>query len=110
MNVIFTLVFAFPIGFLVKRRSTAILTYLATGAILFSYQSLSVLLDWMANQPPAAFGPSPTGGFPVAYSGSELLGYGVVNLVIFGVGVGLVILGTKLAARRAARKNAVPVA
>ncbi|CCH71327.1 conserved hypothetical protein [Phycicoccus elongatus Lp2] len=109
MNVIFTVLFALPIGYFLKNRGIAIVTYLALDAIVFSYQSVGVLLDWMADNPPVAFGPSPT-SFPVEYSNSELWGYGLVNLVIIAVGSGLVVLGARLSARRAAKRTAVAVA
>ena len=109
MNIIFTVLFAFAIGYFVKERGLAVVGYLAIDAIVFAYQTLSVLMSWMADEPPVAFGPSPT-GFPVEYSGSELAGYGVVNLVIIVVGVGLVIAGTKVRARRAAKQDLVSVA
>ena len=109
MNFIFTVLFAFAIGYLVRHRAIAIVTYLALDAIVFSYQSVGVLLNWMADQPPVAFGPSPK-AFPVEYSNSELWGYGLVNLMIVAVGVGLVVLGARLSARRAAQRTAVAVA
>jgi hypothetical protein len=109
MNIIFTVLFAFAIGYFVKDRGLAVVTYLALDAIVFAYQSVGVLLDWMAAKPPVAFGPSPK-AFPVEYSSSELWGYGLVNLVIIAVGVGLVVLGTRLSARRAAHRTAVAVA
>ncbi len=110
MNLVFTVLFAFAIGFFLKQRGLAIVAYLAVAAIVFSYQTLTVLLTWMADQPPVAFGPSPSGSFPVEYSGTETLGYGVINLVIMLVGVGLVVLGTKVASGRAARRDSVVVA
>ncbi len=57
MNIIFTVLFALPIGYFLKNRGIAIVTYLALDAIVFSYQSIGVLLDWMADNPPVAFGP-----------------------------------------------------
>lgn len=110
MNVVFTILFAFAIGFFVKQRGLAILVYLALDAILFTFQTLSVLLYWMSDgDGRLAFGPAPT-TFPVEYSESDTWGYGVVNLVIIAVGVGLVVLGTKVAARRAAKRHSVAVA
>lgn len=110
MNIVFTILFALPIGFFIKQRGLAIVTYLALDAILFSFQSVGVLLSWMANEPPVAFGASPEGPFPVTYSASEFIGYGVVNLIIISVGVGLVVLGTVLAKRRSADRDSVTVA
>jgi hypothetical protein len=109
MNVVFTVLFAFAIGYLLRERGLAVVAYLALDAIVFAYQTLGVLLDWMADDPPTAFGPAPR-SFPVEYSHSELWGYGVVNLVIICVGTGLVVLGTWVRARRTARRAAVSVA
>ena len=110
MNIIFTILFALPIGFFIKQRGLAIVTYLAIDAILFSFQSVGVILDWMANQGRPAFGPAPEGSFPVTYSASEYIGYGVVNLIIITVGVGLVVLGAFLSKRRSANRVSVSVA
>ncbi len=109
MNIIFTVLFAFAIGYFVKKPGIAIVTYLALDAIVFSYQSVGVLLDWMADKPPVAFGPSPK-ALPVEYSNSELWGYGLVNLAIIAVGIGLVVLGARISARRAARRTTIAVA
>jgi hypothetical protein len=109
MNVIFTVLFAFAIGYFLSQRGLAVVAYLALDAIVFSYQTLGVLLDWMADNPPTAFGPAPT-GFPVEYSSSETWGYGAVNLVVILIGVGLVVLGTWVRARRTARRSVVAVA
>ena len=110
MMLIFTVLFALPIGYVVKPRGLAVVGYLASAAIVFSYQCVTVLLTWMADRPPVAFGPSPTGEFPVDYSTTETTGYGVVNLVILRVGVGLVVLGGTVRARRAAKREVVAVA
>lgn len=109
MNIVFTVLFAFAIGYFVKDRGLAVVAYLALDAIVFAYQTLSVLLSWMADDAPLAFGPAPT-GFPVEFSSSELVGYGVVNLIIIVVGVGLVVLGTRVGVRRASKRTAVAVA
>lgn len=108
MNLIFTIVFAFGIGYAVKQRWTAVILYLALDAILFSYQTVGVLLSWMADRPPIAFGPAPS-RFPIEYDQSEVWGYGAVNLVIIAAGVGLVVLGNRVAARRASRRASVAV-
>lgn len=110
MNVIFTVLFAFALGYAVRQRGLAVVAYLALDAVVLSFQTVSVLLSWMADQPPVAFGPSPRGGFPIAYSGSELLWYGLVNVVTIAVGVGLVVLGGRVARRRTARRDAVSAA
>jgi hypothetical protein len=112
MNIIFAVLVAVPIGFFVKQRGMAILTYLALFAILFTFQTLSVLLDWLGptqGMAGTAFGPKPS-GFPAEFSNYELAGYGLVNLITLVAGVGLVVLGSYLARRRAGRRTAVSVA
>lgn len=115
MNILFTLVAAPLIGFLVKQRGIAVAAYLGAEAFFFAFQSLAVLLAWMAGgggfsgaQDQGAFGPAPT-GVPIAYQESELYAYGLVNLVIAAVGVGLVVGFSALARRRAARRNVIEV-
>lgn len=103
MNVLYTLLFAFAIGFFVKPKAIAVLTYLVVGSLLFTFQSLNLLLEW-ANGSEAAFGPFPDSEF------AEVMGYGLVNLLITAVGVGLVLLGAKVGAKRAANKSVVSVA
>jgi hypothetical protein len=104
VNLVYTVLAAFPIGFLLSRRQTALLTYLLLGAYLFSFQTLGVLLSWLADEPPVAFGPSPT-SLPVTYSESDFWGYGAINLLITAAGVGLVLLGHRTASRRRARRG-----
>lgn len=108
MNVIFTILAAFLLGFAVQRRGLAIVTYLALDAIVFTFQTLSLILGWLAGT--STFVGPPSTSLPVRYSQSELWSYGVVNLVIMAAGVGLTILGTKVAARRTAKLSAVSVA
>jgi len=105
MTLIFTILIAFPLGYFVKTRSTAVLAYLLAGSYLFSYQSTIVLLDWFGHESPSAFGPFPD-AFPAKASSSETLGYGLINLAITAVGVGLVLLANYLAARRHSKKLA----
>lgn len=111
MNLLYTLLAALPLGLFVPRRHWALLAYLVTGSFLFTFQSLGVLLTWMAGDTGLAggtgFGEPPTGEFPVAYSGGELTAYGVVNLVITLVGIGLVLVGSRLRARRAGRLTSI---
>lgn len=114
MNIVFTLLAAFPIGFLVRQRVSAVALFLAADALLFTFQTVGVLLVWMAGEPGifggdhGAFGPAPT-TFPLEYSGSEVVSYGMVNLVIVLVGIGLTLLGHRTASRRAARRGVVEV-
>ncbi|CAN5617140.1 hypothetical protein BH11ACT8_BH11ACT8_31230 [soil metagenome] len=108
MNLVYTVLVAFPLGFFIASRSTAVLGYLLAGSYLFSYQSTGVLLDWLGHSSPSAFGPFPD-GFPARASHSETIAYGVLNLVITVVGIGLVLLGHRVADRRRATRDAVLV-
>ena len=104
LNLIFTLVAAFPLGFLIARRETALLSYLIAGSFLFSLQSLNLLLTWMSGGSglggSSGFGDTPSGQFPIDYASSEVIAYGIVNAIITVVGVGLVLLGSRVRARR----------
>lgn len=106
MCLIFTVLLAFPIGYLVTTRLPAVNLYLALYSLLFSVQTLNLLMEWMAGSD-EAFGAAPT-TFPTDDS-ANMLAYAVVNAVIALVGTGLVILGTRLAAKRAAKKDTVSV-
>jgi hypothetical protein len=98
MNVIFTVLFAFGIGFFVKERGLAIVTYLALDAIVFTMQTVNVLHDsWLDDQGRVTF----TNGDSLAYCG--------INIVIVAVGVALVLWGTAVGQRRAAKQDAVSV-
>jgi hypothetical protein len=116
MNLLFTVLGALPLGLLVGRRHAALVSYLLVDSFLFSFQTLNVLLTWMSGGKGigggSGFGDSPTGGFPLDYAQGEVIAYGVVNLLITGVGVGLVLLGARIRSRREARPtvaDAVPV-
>ena len=99
MNIIFTILFAVPIGFFVKQRGLAIVAYLAADAILFTYQTVNVLHDsWLDHDG------------RVTVTDSTLAGYGVVNIIIIAIGIALVVLGTVTAKRFAAKRNAASVA
>jgi len=98
MNIIFTVLFAFAIGYFVRQRGLAVVTYLAADAILFTYQTVNVLHDsWLDHDG------------RVDVTNRTLAGYGVVNIVVIAVGVALVVLGTVVAQRRAGKRNAVSV-
>ena len=102
MELIIMLLAPFPIGFLVRSRTAAFVTYVALHAFVFTFQSLALVLEW-AGGSEAAFG-----RFPDASTG-DVAAYGAVNLVIYAVGLGLVYLGSRLGTRRRARA-AGPVA
>lgn len=108
MNLIYTVLFALPLGLLISSRATAILSYLLVGSYVFSFQSTSVLLGWLGHEGPSAFGPYPE-AFPAKAATGDVIGYGAINAAITLVGVGLVILGARLRVRRMARRNVVTV-
>ena len=66
------------------------------------------MIDWLGHTGPSAFGPFPD-DFPAKASSSETIGYGLVNLVITVVGIGLVLLAHRIATRRRERRNAIAV-
>jgi len=112
MNIAFTILAALPLGLLVRNRGTAVLAFVVADLFVFTFQTLDVLLNWMAGNRgldgAQAFGPSPA-AFPIPYAGSEVIAYGVVNLVIVLAGIGLVLLGHRIRARRSAAKSVVTV-
>jgi hypothetical protein len=108
MNLIYTVLVALPLGLFLPSRSTALLAYLLAGSYLFSFQTTSVILDWLGHVSPSAFGPFPE-GFPAKASTSEMIGYGVVNAVITLIGIGLVLLGARIRTRREAKRDVVTV-
>lgn len=103
MNVIYTVLFAFALGFFIKNTGIATAVYLAGDALVFGYQSVNLLLEWGGGHKAAFGGPFPD------HDTSGVVGYGLVNLVITVVGVGLVVLGARVAARRVAKKDVVSV-
>jgi hypothetical protein len=90
----------FPLGFLVKRPIWAYITYIAIHAFVFTFQSLNLLIEWVGGSQ-EAFGP-----YPQASAG-QVWSYGVVNLVIYLVGLGLVALGSRVRAWWGRRSMAV---
>lgn len=108
MNAVFTLVASLGIGFAVPRRSVAVLVFLVADSFVFTFQSLDVLLNWMAAgdgvNGQGAFGAAPK-AFPLAYQESEVLAYGLVNLVIIAIGIGLTIGANALSARHAGKRR-----
>lgn len=112
MNILVTPVLVILIGLFVRSRLIATLFYLVIEAILFTFQTLTVLVAWMAGEggfggaiDNGAFGPFPT-GFPLRYDEGEIWSYGLVNLGIMTVGVVLTILVVTLRNRGRAKKIA----
>lgn len=111
MNTLITPVLVILIGLFVRSRLLAVLFYLALEAILFSFQTLTVLLAWMGGQggfggaaDQGAFGPPPT-GFPVAFDEAEVWAYGLVNAGIIATGAALTVVVVVLCSRRRAKKQ-----
>jgi hypothetical protein len=96
MELILMVVLPFPIGYLIRQRVIAYLVYIGAHAFTFTFQSLSLVREWVGGDY-IAFDKDPT---VVAWP------YFVVNLVIYAVALGLVELGHRLAARRR-RRSAV---
>ena len=93
----------FWLGFALASRTAAFLVYVAAFGPVFTFQTLSLVTDW-AGGSEAAFG-----SFPSADYGA-VLGYGGVNLVLYLVGAGLLLLGRRVGAGRRARRTSPAVA
>ena len=79
--------------------------YLALFSVVFTFQSVMLITEWAGGHKNAF------GGFPKANK-ADVWSYGVVNLILLVVGLGLLALGQRLAARRRARQvqQSLPVA
>jgi len=97
MIAVITVLCAFPLGYAVRSRLAANTAYAIAYLWAFMFQTLYLTLDSFGTSSNPAF---ETGVFPWEY--------GVVTLVIFAVGFGLVSMGHRLKARRR-RESAVPV-
>lgn len=104
MNLVYTVLAAVPIGFLVRPRGTALLTYLVAGSWVFAFQSMNLVLSWLGHAGRPAFGPFPS-SLPAVADTGEVFGYAAVNLIITAIGLGLVLVGHRLRARRAGRSE-----
>jgi len=91
MIAVVTILLALPAGYFMRSWLAANVTYAIAYLFALVYQTLYLLLDALGGGKDPAFVP---GEFPTSY--------GVVTLVIFGVGFGLVALGHRVAARRGA--------
>lgn len=99
MNLIYTVLVALPLGFFIGRRGLAMIVYVLAGTWVLGFQHVAVILAWLANDQPIAFGPSPM-SFPITYDDDQYAGYVAANLAITVVGLGLVALGVWLKERR----------
>ncbi len=99
MELIVLILAALPIGFFVRNRTAAFIGYIALQAFVFTFQSISLVIEWVGGSTKAF------GDYPDASTG-DVYSYAVVNLFIYAAGLGLVILGQRLARRRAVRSSA----
>jgi hypothetical protein len=79
-----------PTGYFIRNRMAAYLAYVALHSFVFTFQRATLLKEWNGGDY-SAFVNNPA---TVDWS------YGLVNLLIFAAGLGLVALGSWLAARR----------
>jgi hypothetical protein len=94
MIAIFTVLFAFPCGFLFRSRLAGNTAYAIAYLWAFTFQSVYLLLNFMHHDPGAAFD---AGKFP--------LSYGIFTMLIFFVGFGLVALGHRVGRGRRERQE-----
>ncbi|HEY3631774.1 MAG TPA: hypothetical protein VGL21_12775 [Jatrophihabitantaceae bacterium] len=96
MELVVMIVVAFPLGYFVRDRLVAILSYVAIHSFVFSFQNMQLTREWVGGS---------TEAFPKNPK-STPWDYGVVNVAIYAVGLGLVVLGHWAAAKRQARNSA----
>ncbi|GAB3846979.1 hypothetical protein GCM10027610_066020 [Dactylosporangium cerinum] len=97
MELIVMVLAPFPLGFFVRQRVVAYLAYVGLHSFVFTFQTTTLLKAWVGGD---------TSGFtkdPTAVDWP----YAIVNLVIYGAGLGLVALGHRLGERR---RNRTPAA
>ncbi len=103
MELIVMILVPFPLGLLVRTRTAAYLAYIAIHGFVFTFQTAYLVMEW-ANGSTDAFG-----SFPDFTSG-DVWAYGIINLVIYGVGLGLVTLGCRIRTKRTTRHDSVELA
>jgi hypothetical protein len=97
MELLIMILAPFPIGYAIRNRFAAYLTYVALHSYVFTFQSTSLLKEWVGGDHSAFTKDPSTVDWP----------YALMNLVIYAAGLGLVALGQWVAARRR-RRAAVP--
>jgi len=90
MELIVTLLVAFPLGYLLRDRLASYLAFVAVHSFVFSFQNMELTREWVGGSR-SAF---PKDSHTVPWS------YGAVNLLIYAAGFGLVALGRAVAAKR----------
>lgn len=99
MELILMLLLPLPLGYLVRDRVAAYLSYVAVHSFAFTFQTMTLTRAWVGGDT-RAFVKDPDA---VPWS------YAAVNVAIYGVGIGLVTLGARLRRRRAARPEGVDI-
>jgi hypothetical protein len=80
VNLAYTILFVLPLGLLIRRQSTAILSYMLAGSYLLGFQHTSVMLSGSATRSPRLSAGSPRSSQPSPKT-SEAIGYMVINVV-----------------------------
>ena len=93
MELIATLVVAFPLGFFIRQRLGAYLAYVALHSFLFTFQTATLTRAWVGGSTEAFTKDPNAAGWQ----------YAIVNLAIYALGFGLITLGGLVAARRRTR-------
>jgi hypothetical protein len=106
MNVVFTILIALPLCYFISRRSTAFIKLLQPNSYLLNFQTAFLVMKWVDGDE-HAFGDR--GRDWSTEQSLQFYSYIVLNALIIAVGVGLVILGHKIRARRTARRDVVAV-
>jgi len=108
MNVTFTVLCALPFGFFIKQRGLAVVAFMAADAFLFAAQTTLILLLGLTGHPSNdnafSFASGPE-HYTVSWPG--FWSYVALNAVIALVGIGLVVLGNRIAAKRTAKRKDV---
>ena len=91
MIAVVTILMAFPLGYFLKSHLAANVAFAIAYLWAFTYQTLYLMLDSIANP----------GSKSAAYSPDEFpWSYGIVTLAIFGVGFALIAAGRLVRQRR----------
>jgi hypothetical protein len=95
MELIVTLLVAFPLGYLIRDRLAGYLAFVALHSFVFSFQNMELTREWVGGSSDAF----PKNPHRVPWS------YGGVNLLIYAGGFGLVAIGHTVAAKRRAHAS-----
>lgn len=102
MNIILTILIGFPLGFLIRSRRTAVISYVLVDSYLFTFQTAFLLMQWVDGDD-HAFGTR--GRDWSAMRTTQFVSYLVLNGVIVALGIGLVVLGHRLRHRATTRET-----